>query len=283
MYSYRRWLTQVKLNRCVTFTLIFIFINNFVFSLDFFNYKPQKLSSVSSSRVNNDSSVSFDYHIGGGFGFYQTSAIASPLSDIFDMAGWSSFHINNFYRANYSWTGGGFVGLGISFEASLPMAVGLEYKGEYLGSKKILGFDLVSQMGDSHSGKRVAHLSAYKHSLDLYYKITFVEGHFPIGLQLMAGFAMMNPLSSSLYEIESSNPHVNIDRFIYSIPTLGMGFHLGGRVHFHMIYLGLDYSYLGYFSQEGQMLSSSSFFARNTVNFSIGLILNKAVLKALMD
>lgn len=231
-------------------------------------------------------SVGFDYNLGGGFGFYQTSSLSSgSINKEFPTNGATDIIINKFSNNNYSWTGGGFIGLGVSFEAGLPMAIGFEYKGEYLNTKRTLDYSILDASDRSviAAGKEVASLSAYKHSADLYYKLTLLEGGFPIGIQFMAGLAMMNPLSYSTYTKEQGNPNISISRYNYLIPTIGLGAHLGIRAHFHMLYLGVDYSNIAYLSQGGSAMSlqDSNMFSRNTVNFSVGLTLNSSVLEAM--
>lgn len=233
----------------------------------------------------------FDYNIGGGFGYYQTSALQNGILDkTFDIGTSTEFTIDRFSNSDYSWTGGGFLGLGGSFEAGLPMAVGVEYKGEYLNTKRQLFYTINPVGGELISGKEVASLSAYKHSLDVYYKLDLVEGSFPISLQFMAGLAMFNPLSYDRYTEKAGSSSVEIARYYYSGFSMGLGAHLGMRAQFHMFYLGIDYTNLGYYhagSLKGVTdtdvanIASMNSFSKNTVNFSVGLIFNNAVLKAI--
>lgn len=275
----------MRLNQIILLPYFIILVNNFLFSFSSLSNNLTSMSSVSSSRVSGGALISsflnFDFNIGGGFGFYQTSSLSGNLENSFDMRDWNSFSINKFSHKNYSWTGGGFVGLGVSFDTNFPMAVGLEYKGEYLNSKKSLFFSLTSESGDYLTGKRVADLTGYKHSIDFYYKINFLQGKFPIGMQLLTGLSMFNPINSSLYELDSDKSKVVFDRNSYHSSSLGLGFHLGTRFYFHMIYLGVDYSYYSY-SNKTVISSNTLFLSKNTVNFSVGIIFNPIILKAIM-
>lgn len=278
----------MRLKKIILIPLCFILVKTSLFSFNFLDNGLTSFSSVSSSRLSRNSfssssSLHFDFNVGGGFAFYQTPSLSGSLDSSFQLAGGGDFSIDKFSHKNYSWTGGGFLGLGVAFGDVIPMALGVEYKGEYLESKKLLFFDLTSNSGESLAGQRVATLEAYQHSLDIYYKINFIEGKFPIGMQFLAGLAMLNPLTSSFYELKENSSKVTFEETHYS-SHFGLGFHLGARAYFHMIYVGIDYSYLGAFTPSSKVVlgNETLFLARNTFNFSVGLMLNPSILKAII-
>ena len=174
---------------------------------------------------------------------------------------------------NFAWSVGGFIGGGVSFDSFVPSAAGFEYTGAYVQNRE--SFTLGAPVPAPLASQEMR-VDSFQNFFDGYYKLSLMQGAFPIDLQMNLGAVLR--LTTAGY--------VNDKKVPGTTPPMGLGLHVGLRANFHVFFLGMDYAYIPSYNvpSTGNNLSPKvSGYAANSVGVTMGVMLNKNILDSLLQ